>query len=106
MLLANILAANEIKKSFPTISLLRYHAAPKEKSLSTVVEYLEKVGIHIDTSSAGSIYKSMMAYNCSDEIGVARMTVIMHLLVKPMMVSMEMKQMRILVVACIVFRTI
>lgn len=89
MLLANIFAANKIREAFPLTSLLRHHPAPKEKALSTVVEYLEKVGIHIDTSSAGQIYKSMMSYNCNDEIGAARMTVIMHLLVKPMMVSMR-----------------
>lgn len=87
MLLANVLAAKKIMETFPLTSLLRYHSAPKEKALSLVVEYLEKVGVYIDTSSAGHIYRSMMSYDCSDEIGIARMAVIMNLLVKPMMVS-------------------
>lgn len=84
MLLANTLTANQIHQVLPELALLRFHAAPKEKSLMNVVEYLEKVGIHIDVSSAGAIYRSMIQYAGSDELGVARMAVIMNLLVKPM----------------------
>lgn len=87
MLLANIFAANKTLESFPETALLRFHASPKEKSLSSAVEYLEKVGIFIDTADAGSIYQSMAQYEGSDEIGMARMTVITNFLVKPMMVS-------------------
>lgn len=87
MLLANILAANKILESFPKTALLRFHDSPKEKSLSSAVEFLEKVGIFIDITDAGSIYKSMMQYDGLDEIGMARMAVITNFLIKPMVVS-------------------
>lgn len=87
MLLANILAANKIHETFPSTALLRFHPAPHKDALTKVVEFLEKVGIHIDISSAGAIYRSMMQYSGSDELGIARMAVIMNLLVKPMQVG-------------------
>lgn len=87
MLLANALTAEKILESFPDTALLRRHHAPKEKYLSTAVEYLEKVGIFIDTTDAGSIYQSMTQYEGTDEIGMARMAVITNFLVKPMVVS-------------------
>lgn len=87
MLLANSLTAEKILECFPDTALLRSHNSPKEKSLSSAVEYLEKVGIFIDITDAGSIYQSMMQYEGLDEIGMARMAVITNFLVKPMVVS-------------------
>lgn len=87
MLMANILTANRLREVYPELALLRYHLPPNENSLSSVVESLEKIGIYIDTTNAGSIYRSIMRYEGLDEIGVARMAVIINLLVKPMIVS-------------------
>ncbi|XP_065226158.1 DIS3-like exonuclease 2 [Planococcus citri] len=85
MLIANILTANRIREKYPDLALLRLHSSPLEKSLSTVIDNLEKIGIYIDISNAGSIYHSMMRYEGCDEIGIARMAVIVNLLVKPML---------------------
>ncbi len=86
MLLANILVANRISTAFPDTALLRHHAAPNKSALLTAVSKLERFGICIETSSAGSIFSSMIQYDGTDEIGIARMTVITNLLVKPMVV--------------------
>lgn len=90
MLLANILTANRLREKYPDLALLRNHSPPNEKSLSLVVENLEKIGIYIDNANAGSIYHSMMRYDGFDEIGIARMAVIINLLIKPMVVSCSM----------------
>lgn len=61
MLKANISVAEKIVDSFPEHALLRQHPAPKERPLKEFVNYAQKLGIHIDSSSSASLQEGFNA---------------------------------------------
>ncbi|UYV82058.1 DIS3L2, partial [Cordylochernes scorpioides] len=60
MLYANMAVARQIYDHYPDKALLRRHPSPQARVLNDVVEICESLGIHIDSSSAGSLQKSLM----------------------------------------------
>lgn len=61
MLLANMSVAKFIYKAFPNSALLRSHPAPKDDMLESFGHLMEALHIPFDTSSSGSLYKSLMS---------------------------------------------
>lgn len=59
MLLANISVANKIASHFFDEALLRRHQSPIERRMVDFVALAEKLGYHIDASSAGSLQRSL-----------------------------------------------
>lgn len=73
MLLANMAVAHKIYKTFPKLSLLRCHPPPLDRGLDDVVEILQDFGIHLNSSSSGSLQVcclySLLSYMSEDFIG-------------------------------------
>lgn len=55
MLKANISVAEKIVDAFPEHALLRKHPPPKDRPLKEFVQYAEKLGIHIDSTSSATM---------------------------------------------------
>jgi VacB/RNase II family 3'-5' exoribonuclease len=60
MLLANMSVAKFIFKAFPQSALLRAHPMPKDDVLETFGHLMQALGIPFDTSSSGSLYRSLL----------------------------------------------
>ncbi|XP_065562462.1 DIS3-like exonuclease 2, partial [Artemia franciscana] len=99
MLLANMAVARKIYTTFPDVTLLRCHPPPQELMLQEVAQCLASIGIHVDTSSSGSLQNSLHRYygvrselpklNPDDEdwAAVGRAIVMTNLIAKPMVVA-------------------
>lgn len=55
MLKANISVAEKIVDSYPEHALLRMHPPPKDRPLKEFVNYAQKLGIHIDSTSSATM---------------------------------------------------
>ncbi|XP_053379089.1 DIS3-like exonuclease 2 isoform X2 [Mercenaria mercenaria] len=84
MLLANMAVADKINREFPDKALLRRHPPPQEKMVENLRDQCSALGIHIDTSSAGAIQRSLRSYCGDDDDSKARMQVLVALCSKPM----------------------
>lgn len=67
MLLANMTVATDLQKKFPRLAFLRCHDEPQPDLLKKLVELLEKFGIVLDASSAGSLHKSLQTYSTDNK---------------------------------------
>ncbi|MCO5566208.1 hypothetical protein L7F22_019884 [Adiantum nelumboides] len=61
MLLANMTVAQQVAAGLPDLALLRRHEKPLERRLAGFERRAEQMGFQIDTSSGGTIYKSLQA---------------------------------------------
>ncbi|KAF8076455.1 SSD1 protein [Lyophyllum atratum] len=61
MLLSNIAVAQQIAAHLPEQALLRRHDNPIERRLNAFLERAERLGVEMDTSSAGAMMKSFNA---------------------------------------------
>jgi protein SSD1 len=61
MLLANMTVAQHIAAGLPDLALLRRHEKPMERRLAGFERRAKQMGVEIDTSSGGAIYKSLQA---------------------------------------------
>eukprot|EP00039_Didymoeca_costata_P008776 m.116256 g.116256 ORF g.116256 m.116256 type:complete len:890 (+) comp14227_c0_seq8:177-2846(+) len=59
MLLANMAVATKLYKDLPNLALLRRHPMPAEIQLQQIAVTCKKVGIELDTSSSGSLHRSL-----------------------------------------------
>ncbi|XP_044736789.1 DIS3-like exonuclease 2 [Chrysoperla carnea] len=84
MLLANITVATKINNEYPDLAFLRCHPPPHGHLMENLKKNFEKIGIHLDTSTAGQLHQSMEKYDGDDLISQARMTVINAFCAKPM----------------------
>lgn len=84
MLLANITVATDLQRKFPQLAFLRCHDEPQPDMLKKLVETVEKFGIVLDTSSAGSLHKSLQGYSTDHN---ARFMALNSLCSRPMVVS-------------------
>ncbi|KAG5649012.1 hypothetical protein DXG03_000361 [Asterophora parasitica] len=58
MLLSNVAVAQQIAANLPEQALLRRHDNPIERRLNAFVERADRLGVKMDTSSAGALMKS------------------------------------------------
>nr|XP_012226753.1 PREDICTED: DIS3-like exonuclease 2 [Linepithema humile] len=63
MLQANITVATHLHTAIPETALLRIHRNPNMRNLKTVVDMLQKFGIHLDIETAGALQTSIHRYN-------------------------------------------
>ncbi|EPQ59425.1 RNB-domain-containing protein [Gloeophyllum trabeum ATCC 11539] len=63
MILSNISIAQQIAVQLPEQALLRRHDSPTERRLKAFVERAERLGYKMDTSSAGTLMRSLEAIN-------------------------------------------
>ncbi|XP_034236613.1 DIS3-like exonuclease 2 [Thrips palmi] len=63
MLLANMTVATDLQNKFPRLAFLRCHEEPQPDLLKKLIELVEKFGIVLDGSSAGSLHKSIQGYS-------------------------------------------
>jgi len=61
MLLTNLAVAQQVAVHFPEQAMLRRHDNPIDRRLSAFVERAERLGYNMDTSSAGTLTKSLQA---------------------------------------------
>ena len=62
---ANQFVAHKIAKALPEKAFLRRHASPKSGRLQTFAERMTKAGYEIDTTTSGSLQRSL--FNVEDE---------------------------------------
>ncbi|KAI8140999.1 hypothetical protein BJV82DRAFT_620412 [Fennellomyces sp. T-0311] len=79
MLCANISVAQKISSTYPDEALLRRHEQPNERKLDEFVKLADKLGFHLDGSSAGSLQESLHAIEDKDALAV-----LILLAIKPM----------------------
>lgn len=76
MLLANMAVSKRISIEYPEAALLRRHPPPLQKALQDVLEQLEREGITLDTSSAGSLHSSLEAIEDEQKRMLSRLMLI------------------------------
>lgn len=85
MLLANMTVATALQERFPILAFLRCHDDPQPDMLKKLADVLEKFGIVLDVSSAGSLHESLQ--RCSASGDKTRFMALNCLCSKPMVVS-------------------
>lgn len=86
MLLANTLVAEHLNKHFPRTALLRSHQPPDTALIEKISRMLKNYDIEIETTSAGSIHKSMVSYYKNEKC-LDKDIVVSNLMSRPMVVS-------------------
>jgi len=84
MLLANMAVAHKIKLAFPDHAVLRRHPAPQNKPMDDLSELCKTMSLDIDTSTSGSIHRSLAKYYGDEEAAQAKLKVLVLLISKPM----------------------
>ena len=82
MLLANYFVAEELIRKVDNAAFLRSHAPPDPKKLDELKDITEKIGVHIDASTAQSLQESLCVIAKTADISTQR--IISALLAKPM----------------------
>lgn len=62
MLLANMAVARKLQATMPDRAFLRNHPPPLEHKLIELTLKMDELGIHLDTSSAGAMHRSLQAF--------------------------------------------
>ncbi|KAG6442299.1 hypothetical protein O3G_MSEX002185 [Manduca sexta] len=84
MLLANMTVANRIHDDHPDIAFLRCHPPPSSYMMRQLAKSLEPMGINLDISSAGDLYRSLLPYVGPENTDVGKAMVLNMLCAKPM----------------------
>lgn len=82
MLLANMTVATALQSRFPKLSFLRCHDEPQPDMLKKLADTLEKFGIVLDISSAGSLHSSLQ--RCKSDSNDTRFLALNSLCSRPM----------------------
>lgn len=84
MLLANMTVAKRIYEDHPNLAFLRCHPPPSRFMLQQLAKTLKPMGIDLDVTSSGNLYKSLMKYVGPDNTDKGKALVLNMLCAKPM----------------------
>ncbi|GBP76798.1 DIS3-like exonuclease 2 [Eumeta japonica] len=84
MLLANMTVAHRLHEDYPKLAFLRCHPCPSRYLLRQLASSLEPMGIHLDVSSAGALYSSLIPHVGPNATDKGKAMVLNMLCAKPM----------------------
>ena len=88
MLLANIAVARKLYKSQPSLAFLRCHPAPKENMMDDFVSHCRSIGLEIDSTSSGSLARSIRDCCGDDELSMQRRHALFMFAIKPQQLAL------------------